>query len=84
MQQNQQLKSLLGKDFNKIFDDLDLFVECIPYMVKMVGQDEFINHLGLNYHTLNRRFNDPKMWKIEELRKAKDFFVDYHLGKTAL
>ena len=81
MEQNQQLKALLVKDFNKIFDDLDLFIECIPYLAKMVNQDEFIEYVGLKYHTVNRRFHDPNLWKIEELRKAKDFFVNYNLGK---
>lgn len=76
------LKSLLDKDFNEIFDDLELFVECIPQLVKLVGQVDFLNHMGFSYYQFNRRLNDRNRWNIDELRKAKDFFVDYRLGKS--
>lgn len=76
-----KLKELLNRNFEDIFDDLDLFISNIPSMVKLIGLQTFLEKMQFTKTQYYRRTNAPEKWLIEELQKAKLIFIDFGLGK---
>lgn len=81
--ENIRFRELMGKDFDAIFHDLDLFIEALPRMAKVIGQEEFSRQMGFGSHmVLYRRIKSPGQWKVEELHKAKEVLKAFFQPKN--
>jgi hypothetical protein len=79
---SKDLKQLLQKNFDTIFNDMELFIFCIPDLAKVVGLKEFMKKMKLTTSQYYRRIEDPDKWNITELKKAKEIFKEYNLGTS--
>ena len=75
----QRLKQLLRMNFEEIFNGMDLFVDHIPDMAKMIGLDTFMNRMGFRKSKYYHRLKHGN-WTREELRKCMELFQEYNLG----
>ena len=80
MDKQAELKQLLQKNFDALFDDVDLFSRHIPDLVKFVGVNEFFKAMEVSSRLYYRRIKDPDEWTLGELKKAKAIFKQYNLG----
>lgn len=77
-----KLKELLNMNFEVIFEDLHLFIENIPSMVKLIGLQTFLDEMNFTKTQYYSRTNAPGKWGVDELQKAKAVFTEFGLGKN--
>jgi len=79
---DDNLKELLNKDFEVIFNDMDLFIFNIPVLAKVIGVGSFLTKMGFTQRQYYLRTNFPEKWTVQELKNAKDIFLETGFGKS--